>query len=69
MVRREMRGAGRVTSRRGRKGVRSGIRLADRSDRADYFLDTGILPGSTVCSGQRSEIPDNGVNTHLGNPG
>ena len=34
-----------------------------------FSLDAGMRRVSNVCSGEPGEVPDNEVNTHLGNPG
>ena len=53
---------------RGRRGARTGIRLADRSDLA-VFLGHGNAHVSNACSGEPGEVPDNEVEAHPGNLG
>jgi hypothetical protein len=65
----EVRVTGRGTSRRGPSG-RSDGHPACRPLRSRRFsLDTGMRPVSNACSGQPGEVPDDEVNSHLGNPG
>ena len=59
---------GRGRSRRGRRNVRSDIRLAAAQSHR-FFLDTGIRRVSNACSGEPGDVPDDQVIAHLGNPG
>jgi hypothetical protein len=69
MVCREVRGAGRGTSRRGPSGHWDGHPACRplRSRRPSF--DTGMRRECNASSGEPDEIPDNEVNAHLGNPG
>ena len=68
MVRGEVRGTGRGTSRTGPSG-RLFRRLACRPPQTRRFsLDTGMRPVSNACPGESGEVPDVEVNAHLGNP-
>jgi hypothetical protein len=69
MVCSEVGQASRGTNRSGRRGARSGIRLADRSESRRFSLDTGTRSQSNAYSGEPREDPDEEVNAYLGNPG
>jgi hypothetical protein len=60
---------GRGTSRRGRRGVRSGLRRTARTDFDGFSLDLEMQPSSNVRSGWPGEVPDTGFDPHPGNPG
>ena len=53
----------------GRRGIRTGLRLADRANLAVFLLDPGMRLVSNACSGEPDEVRVNKVNAHLGNPG
>jgi hypothetical protein len=69
MVCREVREAGRRTSRKGPSGHPDGHPACRPCRSRRFFLDAGMRPVSNTCSGEPNEVPDNEVNAHLGNPG
>jgi hypothetical protein len=69
MACRQVREASRGTNRRGSRGARAGILLADRSESRRISLDTGTWSQSNADSGEPREVPDAEVNLHLGNRG
>ena len=69
MVCREMRKASRGMNRRGCRGARSGILIADRSESRWIPLDAGVRRVSNTCSGEPGGVSQGAINAHLGNPG